>query len=175
MEKTQPVKDEQTISSRGESIAPRIEGVVIRRAVPVEDKRGETVEVFSERWGLNRDPLVYVSQISLRPGAIKGWLLHMKQDNRIFLSRGVVRFALYDDRPNSTTHGMVNVFTFSERNRCLIIVPCRLYYAVQNIGQEEAILISMPTEFYNHSDPDEYRLPLKNGLIPFDFDDGPGW
>jgi hypothetical protein len=37
------------------------------------------------------DALVYVYQVSVRPGAIKGWVVHEKQDDRIFISRGVFR------------------------------------------------------------------------------------
>jgi dTDP-4-dehydrorhamnose 3,5-epimerase len=36
-------------------------------------------------------------------------------------------------------------------------------------------MINLPTCPYDHADPDKYRLPIKNELIPFDFDDGPGW
>ena len=46
---------------------------------------------------------------------------------------------------------------------------------MKNIGQTEAVFINLPTRAYNHEDPDKYRLPLKNDLIPFSFDDAPGW
>jgi dTDP-4-dehydrorhamnose 3,5-epimerase len=36
-------------------------------------------------------------------------------------------------------------------------------------------MFNLPTWPYDHADPDKYRLPIKNDLIPFDFDDGPGW
>jgi dTDP-4-dehydrorhamnose 3,5-epimerase len=39
----------------------------------------------------------------------------------------------------------------------------------------EAFFINMPTRAYDHADPDKYRVPVKNALIPFAFDDGPGW
>lgn len=50
-----------------------------------------------------------------------------------------------------------------------------MYHAIQNIGRDEAFFVNMPTEPYNHEDPDKYRLPLKNDLIPFAFEDDAGW
>jgi dTDP-4-dehydrorhamnose 3,5-epimerase len=87
----------------------------------------------------------------------------------------VVRWALYDHRPESPTYKLLNIFTFSERNRALLVIPRGVFHAVQNIGQTEAMVISLPTRLYDHADPDKYRLPIKNDLIPFAFDDGPGW
>ena len=106
---------------------------------------------------------------------MKGWSLHRHQDDRLFLINGTVRWALFDDRPESHSYQMLNVLTVSERSRSLLIIPRGVYHAVQNIGKEEAFLINMPTRPYNHADPDKYRLPVKNDLIPFGFEDDLGW
>ncbi len=106
---------------------------------------------------------------------MKGWIVHRKQDDRLFLSRGAVRFGLYDDRPDSPTRGLLSLFTISERNRARIVIPRGVYHALQNVGEGEAVFLNMPTEPYDHADPDKYRLPLKNDLIPFAFDDAAGW
>jgi len=95
-------------------------------------------------------------------------------DDRVYVSSGVVRWA-FDHRSQSPTYKLLNVFTFSDRNRAILVIPRGVYHAVQNIGQTEAIMINLPTCPYDHADPDKYRLPIKNDLIPFDFDDGPGW
>ena len=174
-EQVEPVKDKQMVTAEGESVLARIHGLVIRRAVPIEDKRGEIVEMYRPAWGVHPDPLVYAYQISLRVGAIKGWVCHRRQEDRIFMSTGVVRWGLYDDRSDSPTHKMLNTFTFSERSRALMVIPRGVFHAVQNIGEVEAFFINMPSRAYDHADPDKYRLPLKNSLIPFAFDDGPGW
>jgi dTDP-4-dehydrorhamnose 3,5-epimerase-like enzyme len=75
----------------------------------------------------------------------------------------------------TSTYKLLNVFTFSDRNRAILIIPRGVYHAVQNIGQTEAIMINLPTCPYDHDDPGKYRLPIKNDLIPFDFDDSLGW
>jgi len=62
----------------------------------------------------------------------------------------------------------------SERNRALVVFPQGVYHAIQNIGESEATFVNMPTRAYDHADPDKYRLPIRNDLIPYAFDDGPG-
>jgi dTDP-4-dehydrorhamnose 3,5-epimerase len=170
-----PVKEPQTVTPDGESIMPRIDGVLIRRLVTLEDKLGEIVEIYRPSWNLHPDPMVYAYQVTVRPGAIKGWEVHRHQDDRVYVSSGVVRWALFDHRSQSPTYKLLNVFTFSDRNRAILVIPRGVYHAVQNIGQTEPIMIILPTCPYDHADPDKYRLPIKNDLIPFDFDDGPGW
>ncbi|MEW6303714.1 MAG: dTDP-4-dehydrorhamnose 3,5-epimerase family protein [Verrucomicrobiota bacterium] len=170
-----PVKDKQTVTPKGDPVARRIEGLVVRPLRTQEDKRGELVEVFNPAWGVHPDPLVYVYQASLRPGAIKGWVKHEKQDDRIYTCLGVMRWAFYDLRDGSPTYKLLNIFTVSERTRSLIIIPKGVFHAVENVGDTEAIFVNMPTRAYDHADPDKFRLPIKNDLIPFAFDDGPGW
>lgn len=172
---TEPRKDPATVTPEGESLDPLIDGVIVRPLRPIEDKRGEVTEVYRPGWGVHPDPLVYIYQTTVRPGAIKGWVIHQHQDDRLFLNLGVMRWVLYDVRPGSPTHGRLNQLVFSERNRVLLIIPRGIYHAVQNIGTTEVLFLNMPTRAYDHDDPDKFRLPLKNDLIPFDFDDGRGW
>ena len=170
-----PHKDIQTVTPEGNHLRQMIDGVQVRRAPVIEDERGELCEVFRESWGVHPLPLVYVYYIGIRPRKIKGWVVHKKQDDRLFVARGVIRFGLYDDRRDSKTYKLLNVFTVSERNRGLVVIPRGVYHGIQNIGETEASLVNMPTEPYNHADPDKYRLPLKNDLIPFAFEDVDGW
>ena len=172
---TQPVKDKQSITPTGQLTKPLISGVVINRRTAIEDERGEIVEVYNPAWNLHSDPLVYIYQTSVRPGAVKGWIVHQKQDDRLYNVIGVLRWVLFDNRPESPTFKMLNDVTVSEHNRALIIIPRGVFHAVKNIGTSDAYFINSPTRAYDHTDPDKLRLPLKNDLIPFAFDDGPGW
>lgn len=170
-----PAKDPQTITPEGDFVRSLIDGVIVRPAQTIEDRRGEIVEMYRPAWGLHADPLVFVYQVLIRPGAVKGWVVHERQEDRLFMSMGVLRWALYDARPDSPTHGQVNDLVFSDRNRGLLVIPRGVYHAVRNIGTGDALFINMPTRPYDHADPDKFRLPLENGVIPFSFDDGPGW
>ena len=171
----EPVKERQTVTRAGEPVDRLIEGVVLRPARPIPDKRGEVTEILDPRWGDVGGPLVYAYQISLRPNAVKGWVQHLKQDDRLFLVRGAVRWALFDHRAGSPTAGQLNLLTVTERNPSLLVIPRGVFHAVENLGPHEAVLVNLPTAPYDHEDPDKYRLPLVNDVIPFAFDDGRGW
>ena len=171
----EPVKDKQLITPAGELTSPRIFGLVVNRRPAVEDARGELVEVFNPAWGLHPDPLVYAYQASIRPGSVKGWVVHEKQDDRIYPVIGVMRWVFFDNRADSQTYKMLNDITVSEHNRALIIIPKGVYHAVKNIGTSDAYFINLPTRPYNHADPDKRRLPVRNDLIPFDFSDVTKW
>jgi dTDP-4-dehydrorhamnose 3,5-epimerase len=168
----EPRKDKQTVSSDGEPIAPFIDGVLINRRPLQEDERGELLEIYDPAWGVHPAPLAYVYFVTIRAGQVKGWVIHRLQDDRLFFIRGVTRVALFDDRPESPTYRMLNVFVMSERNRGLVVIPRGVFHALKNIGAEDAYFINLPTRPYDHADPDKYRLPLRNDLIPFAFEDG---
>lgn len=163
------VADEQLVTEHGESVAERIDGVVVRSAVTQVDARGELCEVYNPAWGVHPDPMVYAYQIVIRPGAVKGWVAHDHQDDRLFASLGVVRIVLFDDRPVSPTRGMVNEIHLGERNRGLVVIPRGVFHAVQNIGVGDALLMNLPTRAYNHQSPDKRRLPVDDTRIPYRF------
>ena len=162
-------QDRQSVTPEGKSIRRMIDGVRVRPATTHPDDRGSVCEMFNHACDLHPDPLDYVYHVMIRPGKVKGWVVHREQDDRIFVSQGTVRFALYDDRAESPTYKLVNEIFVSDQNRGLIIIPKGVYHAVQNVGNSDAIFINMPTKAYNHANPDKYRLPLDNDIIPYRF------
>jgi dTDP-4-dehydrorhamnose 3,5-epimerase len=166
----QPVKDPPTVTAEGERLGTRIDGVEIRRAVTHTDERGTLCEILNPSWNIHPLPLVYVYQFTIRPGKVKGWHVHRLHDDRIFISRGEVKVVLYDSRMDSPTHGLVNEIFRTSLDRDLMVIPAGVYHAHQNCGTEDALFISMPTRPYNHADPDVYRLPVNNDVIPYRFE-----
>ena len=133
-------------------------------------------EVNHADWDINAVPIVCVSMYSIRLGMAKGWVVHRRQDDRNFLARGRVKWVLYDDREDSPTYKQVTEVYLSEFNRGLMIIPRGVFHAVQNIGDDEAVIIDMPSVPYDHHNPDKYRLPLHNDIIPYRFEEGvKGW
>ncbi len=166
-----PRKDEQSVTAQGEPIQPSIHDVKIFQPPLHMDHRGELIEILNLQWGLYPEPFTYVYQVIVRPGLTRGWVVHKIQSDRIFVSSGTLRWALWDGREDSPTYKMLNLLTFSDRKRAVFNIPPGVYHAVKNIGIGDATFINAPTEFYNYENPDKYRLPLKNDLIPFDFDE----
>ena len=88
------------------------------------------------------------------------------------MSSGVLKWVLYDLRPDSPTRHMLNEFHLGDRRRGLLIIPPYVAHTVQNVGTNEAFFVNLPTRPYNHT---EYRIPVYSGKIPYSFDTGPGW
>lgn len=162
-------RDAQTVTPDGELVQELLDGVRIRPATTHLDERGSVCEIYSPAWDFTEEALVWVYQTTIRPGQIKGWVLHLEQDDRLFFSTGDVKVVLYDARPESPTFGRLNVHTFGEAHRALLRIPAGVYHALQNVGQEDALFINLPTRPYRHEDPDKYRLPLDTSEIPYRF------
>jgi dTDP-4-dehydrorhamnose 3,5-epimerase len=167
-EKVQPQKDRQTVDAEWRHVDERIQDVVVKELTTLPDHRGSVCEIYRPEWGIHPDPLVFVYQIMIRPGQVKGWQKHLKQDDRLFISQGTVQVVLYDDREDSPTYGMVNELFFSEQNRALFVIPAGVYHAIKNVDPtKDAVLVNVPTRPYDYKDPDKYRLPLDNEIIPY--------
>ena len=156
----------QSVTADGRPVGSLIDGVRIRAAVTQPDERGSVTEILDPRWGLDDEPLVYVYQVTIRPGQRKGWAMHKRQADRLFFSLGAIKVVLYDDREGSPTRGMTNEFVFGDERRCLVRIPPGVWHALTNVGQGEALFVNCPTEPYRHDDPDKWVLPAENELIP---------
>jgi dTDP-4-dehydrorhamnose 3,5-epimerase len=162
-------RDPQTVTPDGRPVQDLIDGVRIRPAVTHLDERGSVCEMYSPAWGFTEEPLVYVYQTTIRPGRIKGWVLHLEQDDRLCFLWGDIKVVLYDAREGSPTYGTLNVHHFGESNRGLLRIPAGVYHAIQNVGLHDVVFVNMPTRPYRHESPDKYRLPLDTDEIPYTF------
>jgi len=165
-----PQKSPQTVKANGERIAVYIDGVRVHQQVTQQDERGSVTELYSPLWGFDDIPLVFLYTVMVRPGKVKGWAVHYEQVDRYFFYDGSLKLVLYDDRRHSPTHGMINELYFSEANRSVVLVPPRVYHAVQNVGLTNGLMINFPSHPYRHEDPDKYTLPLENDVIPYHFE-----
>lgn len=167
---TTPRKDTALVTPDGSPIIDLIDGVNIRYARTQTDDRGTLTEILNPAWGYHPDPIVYVYQVTVRPGIIKGWHQHRLHDDRVFLSQGELKVVLYDDRPTSPTYQKINELYLSHYHRAIITFPAYVWHALHNVGQIDALLVSCPTCSYDHDNPDVYRLPVNNDHIPYRFD-----
>ena len=87
-----------TVTAEGVAIQELIDGVSVRRPPTHVDHRGSICEVYDVRWGFTDDEVVYVYYVTVTPGQVKGWVLHMEQNDRMFVYAGVLRVILFDGR-----------------------------------------------------------------------------
>lgn len=169
-------RDGQTTQSDGHiAKSGEIHGAIQHESPTHVDERGRLFEVYSRNWFPDDDPVEHVYITTLRPNIVKGWGLHKLHDDRYFLISGEMRVVLYDVRPDSPTCGNLSVITLGAENRQMLRIPAYVWHADVNIGQNEAVLLNMPTMIYDYCNPDKYRLPLDTPLIPYDFDGRAGW
>jgi dTDP-4-dehydrorhamnose 3,5-epimerase len=168
-------RDRQTVSVDGKPIQTLIEGVSIRDVPTHTDERGSVVEIYDLRWGWHPAPMVFAHSFMIRPGFVKGWGLHETHEDRYFILLGDMELVLFDPRPNSSSYGKVGKILMSESNRRLVNIPALVWHAEHNIGTKDVVVIDLPTEPYNHADPDKYRLPIDTPLIPYSFGIARGW
>ncbi len=79
-----------------------------------------------------------------------------------------MKLVLYDDRKKSSKK--INEIFFGEKNPLLISIRNHIWHGFKAIGGKKAILLNCPTELYNYSEPDEYRLPYNTSEINYDWE-----
>lgn len=163
------VKDRQTVTASWSPTDQRlIDGVTVREIVNVPKQNGYLTEIFRRDWNHGID-VDQVFQTVLNAAAISAWHAHATTTDRIFVSFGLMRIALYDARENSSTRGLVNEFRFGTVRPALIIVPPRVWHGVQNLSAESSALLNLVDRAYDYDDPDHWRLPPDDPSIPFRF------
>lgn len=165
------VKDQQTITARWSPSSLRlIDGVTVREVLNVPKSHGYLTEVFRADWLAGMNVTVdQVFQVVLDPGGISAWHAHQRTLDRLFISRGLVRIVLYDNREDSPTRGLLNELRFGTIRPALVCVPPRVWHGIQNVAATESVILNLVDQAYDYDDPDHWRLPVSSPEIPFSF------
>lgn len=145
-----------------------IDGVKLKKLRVFPDERGWLMEILRnddeifERFGQ-----VYVT--AAYPGVVKAWHMHEKQTDHFCVLKGMAKIVLYDGREDSPTRGEVNEFFLGEHDRSVLKIPKRVMHGFKCISTGEAMILNVPTEVYNYSEPDEIRRPADDPGIPYDW------
>lgn len=145
-----------------------IEGVKVKKLKVIPDERGKLMEILRHDEPIfKRFGQVYMT--TAKPGVVKAWHYHKKQDDNFTCIYGKMRLALYDARKNSSTYKEINEFIISLDDPMLVVIPKGIYHGFKGISDCEAIVINVPTKAYNCKDPDEYRIDPYENDIPYDW------
>lgn len=139
-----------------------IDGLQFRPTRPVPHDDGTLAEVARVDWPEVDVPIVHVHVTTTLPGRVRGWGMHSRSTDRLFVVKGLVSIVVYDGRQDSPTHGCVNEFKVSERNPGLLVIPPMLYHGWKVIGTDEAFIVNMPTLLYQYDEPDALDLPYES-------------
>ena len=146
-----------------------IEGVIVKNLKPILDERGYLQECFRSDWPIfKKFGQAYITVAF--PNVVKAWHLHKIQtDNMICLS-GNAKLVLCDNREKSSTHKKINEIFFGEKNPLLVTIPPNIWHGFKAVGNNKMMVLNVPTELYNYSEPDEYRLPYNSEEINYDWE-----
>ena len=148
--------------------AKLIHGVEVKPLRVIPDERGMLAEILrSDEKIFRKFGQVYFT--TAFPGTVKGWHYHKVQWDHFTCIHGEVKLVLYDARENSPTPREINEFFLGIRNPRLVCIPPFVYHGFKCVGEEECIMINVPTEPYNPAAPDEFRVAWDDPSIPYDW------
>lgn len=146
-----------------------IEGVKVKKLKVIPDERGRLMEMLRcDDELFDKFGQVYLSTTC--PGVVKGWHYHKSQTDNIVCVKGMLKLVLFDNRDGSGTNGEINEFFIGEHNPMLVQVPKGVYHGWKCISEHEAMVVNCPSEPYNYSQPDEYRVDPHKNDIPYKWD-----
>jgi len=160
--------DKPTQYSAALAKPPRIHGVKTKVLRVIPDERGWLMEILraDDAELFTKFGQTYAS--ATYSGVVKAWHYHHHQIDHFACVAGMVKLVLVDTRPDSPTNGAINEFFIGTQNPMLVQVPNLVYHGWKCISTEIAIVINVPTEPYDYTEPDEYRLE-PHDTLPYDW------
>ncbi|MCM8791738.1 MAG: dTDP-4-dehydrorhamnose 3,5-epimerase family protein [Candidatus Omnitrophica bacterium] len=135
-----------------------IEGVKFVELKANVDERGYLIEILR----VCDEHFVKFGQVYLVGNFSKGTIRAFHKHNQLwdwfFISHGSAKFVLVDDRKNSPTFKNIETFIISSRNPALLSVPPGVYHGWMSL-EDDTQMISIASEVYNRTSPDEVRIP----------------
>lgn len=162
-------KDGPTIDATWTPTNCLIDGVHVHEVRNVPKHRGHLAEILRAEWLGNNRTVDQIFQSVLEAGTVTAWHAHAHTTDRLFVSYGMARIVLYDARPGSPTHGLINEFTFGLLRPALLVVPPRIWHGVQALGPSPLILLNLVDVAYDYDCPDHWRVPNGSPTIPYVF------
>ena len=144
---------------------PLIEGVQITPLKQICDQRGAVMHMLRGAQ-LSCIQEVYCSLVKSR--AIKAWKRHHRMIQHYAVPVGKINLVLFDDRPNSSTHNMIQEIMTGVDCYGLIEIPSMIWYGFMGLDDGDSLIINGAS--LEH-DPDEIdHLDQNTRQVPYMWD-----
>tara|TARA_Y100000310_G_C20642298_1_gene794647 strand:+ start:536 stop:985 length:450 start_codon:yes stop_codon:yes gene_type:complete len=144
-----------------------IDGVIVTPLRQILDERGKVMHMLKvDDPSFQQFGEIYFSCVY--PGAIKGWHIHREMTLNYAVPHGNIKFVLYDERPESPTHGEVQEIFLGTDNYCLVTVPPFVWNGFKGAGTEMAIVANCAT--IPHSPGEIDRRDPFDSSIPYNWE-----
>jgi dTDP-4-dehydrorhamnose 3,5-epimerase len=98
----------------------------------------------------------YFSTVSHR--GIKAWKRHRLMTLNIVVPVGEIRFAIHDDRPESTSYGLTRTFVLSPEKYMRLTIPPGLWIGFQGLGRELNLLLNIADMAHDPTEADRCSI-----------------
>lgn len=147
-----------------------IEGVVVNSRKVLVDERGHLIEILrSDNPYFTNFGQCYITTVDY--GVTKAFHLHRKQTDHFFLVSGKIKLGLIDSRGTSSTKGEMMTIVMSEMNPQIVIIPPGVMHGFKGLASPTSMILNIPDQLYNYSDPDEERFPAHEQGYDWDVKD----
>lgn len=103
--------------------------------------------------------ILQINRTKLYKGAIKGWHLHLKQDDLWYvIPYGHLIVGLWDLRKDSKTKGAISRIVLGGGKSELLFIPRGVAHGAVNVAKKEVEILYFMNQKFDPKDPDEKRL-----------------
>lgn len=94
------------------------------------------------------------------------WHYHFVQEDRFLVAQGEIVVAVADNREESDTRGLLNLFYMrADQDPYILLIPKKTLHGFMVVSEKSAILLNYPTSLYNPKE--EGRIPYKDAGVKF--------
>lgn len=148
-----------------------IRDVIMRPLEINKDESGVLVETLRTDWHdiYGKDREFAMQYYSITPSGAardeKVWHYHPTvQEDRFLVIQGTIIVAIADQRANSVTKGLLNLFIMkSDEDPYILLIPKETLHGFLVISKEPAILLNFPTTLYNPKE--ESRISYEEAQV----------
>lgn len=147
-----------------------VKGILMHPLKVNRDKSGILVETLRTDWKeiYRKDREFAMQYFSVTKSAVARdetvWHYHPKQEDRFLLAQGEIVVAVADNRQNSKTFGLLNLFHMKAKtDPYILLIPKGTLHGFLVVSNISSILLNFPTLLYNPSE--EQRLPYDRAQI----------
>lgn len=134
------------------------------------DESGILVETLRTDWegiyGKNREFAMQYFSVT-ESGIARDeniWHYHTTQEDRFVLAQGAIVAAVADNRQNSKTLGLLNLFHMkADNDPYMLLIPKGTLHSFLVVSSAPAVLLNFPTLLYNPSE--EHRMSYQEAQI----------
>lgn len=149
-----------------------IDGILLYPLKINSDETGILIETLRSDWpqiyGKGREFAMQYFSVT-KSGVARDenlWHRHPSQEDRFLLADGEIIVAVADNRENSPTKGLLNLFQMkSDVNPYILLIPKETLHGFMVVSKDHAILLNFPTLLYNPQE--EQRIPYSEAMVKF--------